>query len=171
VLVILLPDAGSRYLSKVFDDDWMRENGFLDRAWVDHYAADVHRGKADAEVITAREDDRLTTVVARLKQHGVSQLPVVDDEGRLVGLVRELDLLKHMLAGEHRHEPAETIAPLVDRNVAVVQPNTPLETLMGIFSNRRAVVITSDDRVLGILTQIDLLDFLATQIGRGNPAG
>jgi cystathionine beta-synthase len=168
VMVILLPDAGSRYLSKVFDDDWMRENGFLDRVWVDYYAADVHRGKGDEVVITAREDDRLTRVVALLKEYGVSQLPVVDDEERLVGLVRELDLLNHMLSGEHRHEPAETIAALVDRNVAVVQPNTPLETLMGIFSNRRAVVIASDDRVLGILTQIDLLDFLAAQIGKGD---
>ncbi|MDX1687875.1 MAG: cystathionine beta-synthase [Candidatus Promineifilaceae bacterium] len=165
VVVIIIPDSGSRYLSKVFDDDWMRENGFLERTWVDFRAADVEAVKTDGELITARPDDRLTDVVARLKGHGISQLPVVDDDGRLVGIVREIDLLKHMLTADHTHDRDETIEPMIDRNVAVVQANTPLETLMGIFGNRRAVVVTSGDQVHGILTQIDILDFLASRIG------
>lgn len=165
VVVVILPDSGSRYLSKLFDDDWMRENGFLERAWLDRRADDVQRSKGDEHLITARPDDRLTAVVARLKEHGVSQLPVVDNQEQLVGLVREIDLLKHMLSGEHEHKPEETIAALVDRNVAVVQPNTPLETLMGLFGTRQAVVVAQGETVQGILTQIDLLDFLAAQIG------
>lgn len=169
VVVVILPDSGSRYLSKVFDDDWMRENGFLERAWIDRRAEDVQRSKGDDRLITAGVDDRLTEVVARLKEYGVSQLPVVDEQQQLVGLVREIDLLKHMLSGEHQHEPQETIKTLVDRNVAVVQPNTPLETLMGLFGTRRAVIIARGDTVQGILTQIDLLDFLAAQVGA--PAG
>jgi cystathionine beta-synthase len=166
LVVVILPDSGSRYLSKVFNDDWMRENGFLERTWVDFQAADIQRAKAEDTVITARVDDRLTDVVGLLKKHGVSQLPVVDDEGNLVGLVREIDLLKHMLTASHKHDRDETIETMIDRNVAVVQPNTTLESLMGIFSNRRAVVITSGERVQGILTQIDLLDFLAAQVGQ-----
>lgn len=165
VVVIVIPDSGSRYLSKVFDDDWMRENGFLERTWIDFRAADVEAAKTDGELITARPDDRLTDVVARLKSHGISQLPVVDDGGRLVGIVREIDLLKHMLTGEHDHDRDETIEPMIDRNVAVVQANTPLETLMNIFGTRRAVVVKSGEQVQGILTQIDLLDFLASRIG------
>lgn len=167
VVVVILPDSGSRYLSKIFNDDWMRENGFLERVWADRCAADVQESKGDERLITAQPDDRLTEVVARLKQHGVSQLPVVDEEQQLVGLVREIDLLKHMLSGEHQHEPHETIANLIDRSVAVVQPNTPLETLMTLFATRQAVVVTSGDTVHGILTQIDLLDFLAGQVGQG----
>jgi cystathionine beta-synthase len=166
LVVVILPDSGSRYLSKVFNDDWMRENGFLERTWVDFQAADIQRAKSEDTVITARVDDRLTDVVGLLKKHGVSQLPVVDDEGNLVGLVREIDLLKHMLTASHKHDRDETIETMIDRNVAVVQPNTTLESLMGIFSNRRAVVITSGERVQGILTQIDLLDFLAAQVGQ-----
>jgi len=165
VVVVIIPDSGSRYLSKVFDDDWMRENGFLERTWVDFRAADVEAAKTAGELITARPDDRLTDVVARLKGHGISQLPVVDDDGRLVGIVREIDLLKHMLTAGHTHDRDETIEPMIDRNVAVVQANTPLETLMGIFGTRRAVVVTSGDQVHGILTQIDILDFLASRIG------
>lgn len=167
VMVIILPDSGSRYLSKVFDDDWMRENGFLERTWMDFQAADIQQTKSDDTVIMARADDRLTDVVGLLKKHGISQLPVVDEKGQLLGLVREIDLLKHMLTADHEHERDETIAGMIDRDVPVVQPNTPLETLMGIFSERRAVVVTtSANEVFGILTQIDLLDFLAAQVGK-----
>ena len=169
MMVIILPDSGSRYLSKVFNDDWMRENGFLERTWVDFQAADIQMTKSEDTLITARAGDRLTDVVSLLKTHGVSQLPVVDDEGRLLGLVREIDLLKHMLTGGHEHERDETIEELIDRSVPIVQPNTPLETLMGIFSEQRAVVvITSGNKVHGILTQIDLLDFLAARVGKGD---
>lgn len=167
VMVIILPDSGSRYLSKVFNDDWMRENGFLEQTWVDFRAADIQQAKSDDTVITARASDRMTDVVGLLKKHGVSQLPVVDDEGRLLGMVREIDLLKHMLTAAHEHEHDETIESMIDRSVAIVQPNTPLETLMGIFSERRAVVVTTNgDKVYGILTQIDLLDFLSAQVGK-----
>ncbi|MDX1664777.1 MAG: cystathionine beta-synthase [Candidatus Promineifilaceae bacterium] len=167
VIVVILPDSGSRYLSKLFDDDWMREHGFLERTWVDFSAADVQAAKGDGTLILARPTDRLRDVVASLKQHGVSQLPVVDGDGRLVGIVREIDLLKHMLTADHRHEPDETIAEMVDRTVAVVQPNTPLESLMGIFSSQRSVVIAHGDDVVGILTHIDILDFLSSQLGQG----
>ncbi len=166
LIVVILPDSGSRYLSKLFNDDWMRENGFLERTWVDFQAVDIQRAKAEDTVITARVNDRLTDVVGLLKKYGVSQLPVVDDDGNLVGLVREIDLLNHMLTAGHKHGRDETIETMIDRNVAVVQPNTTLESLMGILSHQRAVVITSGERVQGILTQIDLLDFLAAQVGQ-----
>lgn len=165
VMVIILPDSGSRYLSKVFSDDWMRENSFLERDWIDLSAADVQLAKGEGKLITARPGDRLTEVVALMKQHGISQLPVVDEGGQLAGLVREIDLLKYMLSGKREQETS--IEDVIDRNVAVVQPGTPLETLIGIFGTRHAVVIASAERVQGILTQIDLLDFLAAQVRQG----
>ncbi len=166
VVVVILPDSGDRYLSKVFDDDWMRENGFLERAWIDFRANDVQSAKPDQEVITAVPHDLLTDVVALMKKYNISQLPVLDDDGRLLGIVTEIDLLNHMLQEDHgRHDRNETIAAIVEQNVPVVRPNTPLETLMGIFSQHNAVIIaTPDDKVEGILTKIDILDFLSTQV-------
>ena len=166
VVVVILPDSGDRYLSKVFDDDWMRENGFLERAWIDFRANDVQSAKPDQEVITAVPQDRLTDVVALMKKYNISQLPVLNDDGRLLGLVTEIDLLNHMLQEDHgHHDRNETIAAIVESNVPVVRPNTPLETLMGIFSQHNAVIIaTPDDKVEGILTKIDILDFLSTQV-------
>lgn len=164
VVVVILPDSGSRYLSKVFDDDWMRENGFLERSWVDFRASDIQNAKPDNRVITARPADLMKDVVAMLKKHNVSQLPVVDEKERLIGIVTEIDLLNHMLLTDHVHEPDERIESIIDANVPVVRPNTPLETLMAIFSNRSAVVIATDRKVQGILTKIDILDFLSTQV-------
>lgn len=164
VIVIILPDSGSRYLSKLFDDEWMRENGFLERSWVDFRARDVQSTKSSDQVITAKASDRISDVVATLKDYNISQLPVIDNQGRLVGIVREIDLLKHMLMSGHRHNSDETIEAMIDFNVPTVQPNTPLETLMTIFSNHRSVIITSGSQVQGILTQIDILDFLASRV-------
>ena len=164
MVVVILPDSGSRYLSKVFDDDWMRENGFLERSWVDFRASDIQSAKPDGRVITARPTDLMKDVVALLKKHNVSQLPVVDENERLIGIVTEIDLLNHMLLTDHVHEPDESIESIIEADVPVVRPNTPLETLMTIFSNRSAVVIASDRKVQGILTKIDILDFLSTQV-------
>ena len=165
VMVIILPDSGSRYLSKVFDDDWMRENGFLERSWVDYRASDIHATKADMRVITAKPTDLMSDVVARFKKHNISQMPVVDSGNKLLGIVTEIDLLNHMLLSNHVHKPDETIERIVDKNVPVVRPGTPLETLMAVLSNSNVVIMVMDDQVQGILTKIDILDFLATQAG------
>ena len=164
VVVVVLPDSGSRYLSKVFDDDWMRENGFLEGVWSDIRAGDIQSRKPSGQVYTAHADDRMRDVVMLMKAHNISQLPVVDDDGRLRGLVSEIDLLNHMLQADHVHQPDETIADMIDADVPVVGPNARLETLMSLISNRPAVVIVRDDRVEGILTKIDILDYLSSQI-------
>ena len=161
-VVVVLPDSGSRYLSKVFDDDWMRENGFLESAWTELRVADVLAAKTLQALYTARPGDRQIDVIALMKQHDISQVPVVDD-GRLLGMVTEVELLDHMLMGGHTHDPAESIKPLVRREVATVAPDTSLETLMSIFATRRAVLVMEGDQLVGIIAKIDLLDFLARQ--------
>ncbi len=163
VMVVLLPDSGSRYLSKIFDDDWMRENGFLERAWVDFRASDIHEAKPSGELMTVHPDDALVDVVKLFKQYNISQMPVVDDDQRLLGIVTEVSLLKHLLETS-RHTRDETVAPIVDRNVAVVRPNTPLESLMGIFSHGDVAIIAVEGKVQGILTKIDILDFLSARL-------
>lgn len=165
VMVVILPDSGSRYLSKVFNDDWMRENGFLEQSWMDVRASDILARKGgDGRVITARSNDQMRDVVGQLKEYNISQMPVVDEEGRLQGIVTEIDLLNHMLMADHEHNAEETIESILDRNVPAVGPNSRLETLMAMFSNRTAVVVASNDQVVGILTKIDILDYLSSQV-------
>ena len=163
-MVVILPDSGSRYLSKVYDDGWMRENGFLEQVWSDIRAGNIQAMKPKIDLQVAHPDDRLRDVVGVLKEHSVSQLPVVDDNGHLHGMVTEIDLLNHMLTPGHVHDPDETIRAIIDHDVPAVGPNAGLETLMAIFTEQPAVIIIDDGRVQGILTKIDILDYLSSQM-------
>ena len=162
-VVVILPDSGSHYLTKVFDDEWMREMGFLESAWAERRASDVLAAKTVAALHIARRTDRMTDVVALMKKYDISQLPVVEQNGALTGMVSEIDLLNHLLTADHKHEPDETIEPILRAEVATVSLDTPLEVLMSIFVTGQVAVVTSDKKAVGIITKIDLLDYLSTQ--------
>ncbi|MGQ0603533.1 MAG: pyridoxal-phosphate dependent enzyme, partial [Anaerolineales bacterium] len=162
LVVVILPDSGSRYLSKVFDDDWMRENGFLESAWTSATAADVLATKKIRDVITARPDASVNAVVAKMKEHDISQVPIVTPAGELRGMATEVELLNHLVLDSHRHSPDEPISDLMRTDVATIAPDASLESLMSVFVNRNAAVMLDGGRVVGILTKIDILDYLAS---------
>jgi cystathionine beta-synthase len=155
--------GGGRTSSKIFNDDWMRENRFLSSSLTETRADHILRGKAIQKVYTAHPTDRLRDVVSLMKELDISQLPVVDD-GQLVGLVTEVELLNHMLFSTHTHSSDETIETMIAREVPTVQVETPMETLMSLFSTARVAVVLDEGQVAGIITKIDLLDFLAGRV-------
>ncbi len=155
VAVVLLPDSGSRYLSKVFDDNWMRENGFLEAATVGDLLAARPR-----EVIAAAEDSSIEAAIRLMKTHGISQLPVLDPRGRLHGIIAEGDLLDYLLAGGAMNH---TIADLHAHEVATVDMATPLDELTPLFGRSPAAVVVENDQIVGIITKIDVIDFLASR--------
>jgi cystathionine beta-synthase len=161
LVVVILPDSGSRYLSKIFDDDWMRENGFLESAWAGATAADVMATKSMRDLVTSRPDERVSAVIHQLKQHDISQMPVLTAEGQFLGLVNEVDLLNHMVLGTGRGADSP-VAELVRSDVATLGPDAPLEAVMTVFVNRQVAVVMEDGRLTGILTKIDILDYLAS---------
>ncbi len=162
LVVVILPDSGTRYLSKMFDDDWMREHGFMptDRRRIS--AMEVARARGLPTLITAAPEDTLTEVISRLREHGVDQLPVVGDEGNLLGLVSEVELLDHMLNTAHEHAPDETIADLINRDVSRASPDEPLSEILPDLMEHKVVVLVDElERPVGILTIIDALEYLA----------
>ncbi|MEM7343811.1 MAG: cystathionine beta-synthase [Chloroflexota bacterium] len=161
---VVLPDSGSRYLSKIFNDDWMRENGFLESTWSELQASDVIGQKSLQHLYTAKFNDSQADVIALMKEHDISQLPVVDAAGKPVGIVTEVELLDHMLTTGHIHSADETIEELVRTDVASISSDTMLETLMSVFTTRRVAFVVDSGRLVGIITKIDLLDFLARQV-------
>jgi len=162
--VVIFPDSGSRYLSKVFDDKWMRENGFLESEWESICLGEVLASKTRRRLLSASVSDRMTDVIARLKEHDISQMPVLNADGTLVGLVSEVDLFKHLLEAGHIHKPEETIEPIVERSVPVFSPNSSLDHLMPSFFESPVVLVAEEERPTGILTKIDVLDFIAQRI-------
>lgn len=165
-LVVILPDSGSRYLSKIFNDNWMEENGYLDRPRVSVRAVDIHESKqTHTEIVTVNPQDVMEDVIALLKEYQISQVPVVDEDGKLQGVVTEVDLLNHMLLADHDHGPGEPIASIIDSDPLVIKPSTTLESLMQSFKQvGLAVIVDESEKVIGILTKIDLLDYLSSQV-------
>ena len=96
-----------------------------------------------------------------MKTHDISQVPVLTPEGGLAGLVTELDLLNHLVLGQ-KQNAADPIAQLVRMDVATIGPDAPLEALMSVFVSRQVAVVMDYGRVTGILTKIDILDYLAS---------
>jgi cystathionine beta-synthase len=164
LVVVILPDAGGRYLSKLFDDKWMRENGFLELEWGQMALADVLSAKAFQGVITASVQDRMTDVIALFKGHDISQVPVLHPDGSLAGLVTEVDLLNHMLEAGHAHSLDETIAGIVQPATAVFQSQASLDEALPAIVSGQVVLVLEGQRPSGILTKIDVLDFIAQEI-------
>jgi cystathionine beta-synthase len=160
-VVTLLPDGGSRYLSKVFDDNWMRDNGFLNTDWSQGTVADFSQALKLRPVVTAQPDETVQTVIQRMKQHGFSQLPVTDAAGHLQGMISETDVLDFILNNSHSSVEETSIATLVHPPV-LVRDDTPLNSLSDILQKAKAAVLVDDEHcVSGIITMIDVIDFLA----------
>ena len=158
--VVLLPDSGSRYLSKVFDDKWMRENGFLESEWTEATLREVLGAKSMSELISASVGDRITDVVAKMKEYGISQLPAMNGGTEVIGLVREGDLLTHLLESTGERPGEDTIQALLQPAPPSLPAHTQLADAMPEIVKNNAVLVNDGGRVIGILTKIDVLDFI-----------
>ncbi|HZU82126.1 MAG TPA: cystathionine beta-synthase [Polyangiaceae bacterium] len=167
-ILVFLADGGHKYMSKIFNDDWMRENGFLDDAPGIGTVRDllVSKDRAGRELVTATPRSKVREVIDTLKSRGISQLPVVEG-GKLRGIVGEVDLLRHLVSG---HKTLDSpIDELVEGDYATVTPNTKLELLQSLLSEAKVAIVEEADQVVGIITKIDLIDFLAHDVAAGAP--
>jgi cystathionine beta-synthase len=163
IIVVPLPDTGRSYITKFFSDEWMRDNGFLEpedlRA---HTAREVLGGRL-GKVVTARENDLVEDVVQQLKTNGISQMPVIDQQGRAIGMVHETDLLNFLIGNPGRmKEPVRAAMAPLNGTIAL---DTPLTWLRQVFDENNVAVVLERERVVGIITKIDLIDFLGKKLG------
>ena len=158
IAVVILPDSGSRYLSKVFDDQWMRENGFLEGPWGKATVGDLLAGKSQRDVVSVSPLDSVYDAIARMREYDISQMPVISN-GRLIGIVTESNLLSYLVLAGNRAE--DSIAPIVNRQVTTIGVEASLENVIGMFTEGSAVVAVDHEQVVGIITKIDLIDYLA----------
>jgi cystathionine beta-synthase len=144
------------YVSKFHSDEWMRDNGFMEEK-----GAGVVRDLLDGkkrEVVTARKGDRVDAVVERLRQHGISQMPVLSHDGRAVGMIHEYDLLNALVANKAKF--ADTIDSIIAPMQGVVSPETSLTRLREVFAQDKVAVVKDGEKVLAIVTKIDLIEYL-----------
>ena len=114
------------------------------------------------EVITARPHHTVADIIGQMKQDNISQMPVVNDDGSLIGMITEVDLLDYLLSGAGQMD--HPIADIVSTDAATVGPDTSIDALGDIFTRGHvAVVVDESDRVRGIVTKIDMIDYLANK--------
>jgi cystathionine beta-synthase len=165
LIVVVLPDGGRSYLSKIFNDAWMTHYGFLERAST-QTVGDIVRFKQDRDdtlrLVTVSTQDKVRDAMALMHEHGVSQLPVVSahDALTVVGSIDERGLLKRIvddaaLLGEPIVDVMEAPFP------AVAAGDAMREAVELLAAERQALLVTVDGRPAGILTRSDLLEALA----------
>jgi cystathionine beta-synthase len=161
-IVVLLPDSAAKYLSKVFNDEWLRENGFLEGTTAGlGYVADLI-GKRERSVITARAGDRVRDVIASMKESGISQMPVLEGD-ELVGIVTEVALLRYLASGEY--SLSSTIGALAEGDYATVSSQTRIELVQSLLVNARMAIVRDDATIRAVITKIDLIEYLAKKYG------
>ena len=156
-VVSLVCDSGNKYLSKVYNDFWMLDQGFIERKRYGDLRDLISRRHLDRAVATVNAEDKVLTAYQRMKLYDVSQLPVLKG-GRIVGIVDEEDILAEVYDNpEHFNEP---VTEAMESHVVTVPANASLEELMNVFKRGMVAIVVDGDEFLGLITRIDFLNWL-----------
>ena len=156
-VVTLLPDNGARYISKVFNDDWMLDQGFIARP-LHHDLRDLILHRHDERTtVTVRPDDTLQTALNRAKLHSISQMPVLEDD-RIAGIIDEWDML--MAVYQDSASFATPVSSFMTTGLEVIDYRSAVDDLIPIFANDHVAIVMDGDEFLGIITRIDMINYL-----------
>lgn len=157
-VLILIPDTGRQYLGKIFNDDWMRENRYLEEAHALGTVKDLLGNTPRRKVISVKIDDRLEDVTRVMKKHGVSQVPVMGDDG-VAGIVTEKRVLSALI--DHPNASNDSVGDLVELSYSVVEPRTEISVLSEMFTRVKIALVLEGKEIVNIITRIDLIDYMA----------
>lgn len=156
-VVTFVCDSGNKYLSKVYNDYWMIDQGFLERETYGDLRDLIARRHREHAAVTVQSTETVLAAYRRMKLYDVSQLPVMEN-GRIVGIVDEEDILLEVFDNpQHFHEP---VSEAMESHLVTVPPNAPVSRLMEIFNRGMVAIVMDGDEFLGLITRIDLLNWL-----------
>lgn len=155
-VVTFICDSGNKYLSKMFNDYWMLDQGFLERETFGDLRDLITRRAEEGGVISVTPEDTLLNAYGRMRMYDVSQLPVLDGD-RIVGIIDESDLL----VAVHNHEDrfTEPCSKHMTDRLELVTPDTPVDELMHIFRAGHVVLVVGDGQFHGLITISDYLNY------------
>lgn len=157
-VVTLVCDSGNKYLSKMFNDYWMVDQGFIEREQFGDLRDLISRRHEERATVTIKPDDKLMIAYARMKLYDVSQLPVLDEESHVVGILDEEDVLMSVFQREDRFQ--EPVSRAMTSRLETIEATRPLEDLLSIFAKGHVAIVTLDEKFQGLITRIDLLNHL-----------
>ncbi|HMB59518.1 MAG TPA: pyridoxal-phosphate dependent enzyme [Xanthomonadales bacterium] len=150
-------DTGNRYLSKMFNDFWMRDQGFIESSKHGDLRDLIARPYATHDTITVSPNEPLANAYGRMKLYDVSQLPVIE-EGKIVGILDESDLLMAVAdSGQAFSQPVHTA---MVTELTEIDVEAPVSELMPIFNRDFIAIVKRGDEFLGLITRVDLLNYL-----------
>ncbi len=175
LVVVIFPDSGRNYLSKIYNESWMIEHGFVDRpgtaARIGELLAEKRRLEtAIPDLVAVPAGEKVGRAIDILQEYGISQLPVAlsespDDVGDLVGSIHERSLLDRVF--RDRDAIDRDVADVMDEPLPVVQSSEGVNAMFADLSaGAEAVVVADGARPVGVLSRVDLLEFLAHQSRR-----
>lgn len=158
VIVVLLPDTGERYLTKMYNDDWMRENRFLVPEKITmRFVLASKRGVA--QVVSAEPSTTVRQALDLIEEYNISQLPVIE-KGKVTGSVEESDLMSAVL-----DNPKVVDAPIKDvmkEPYPQVNIDDPIKSAVSYLSKKHpAVLITESQKIVGIVTRYDVIEYVS----------
>ncbi|MDX6219607.1 MAG: cystathionine beta-synthase [Frankiales bacterium] len=167
IVVVLLPDSGRGYLSKIFNDDWMADYGFLSADDGERTVGEVlarKRGAAVPEFVHTHPNETVREAIDILREYGVSQMPVVRAEppvmtAEIVGAVHDRDLLDALFNG--RAQLADPLSQHMGPPLPMVGAGEPVHAAMVALEKADAAVVVADGRPTGVVTRQDVLAFLS----------
>ena len=160
-VVVFVCDTGNKYLSKMYNDFWMLDNGFLARPQTGDLRDLILRPFQQRDTVVVGPNDSLTVAWQRMKMYDVSQLPVMDGD-RIVGIVDESDVLLHVYGDEKRF--LDPISTAMVSKLDVLPVTAPMESLLPVFDRGHVAIVMDGNKFLGLITRIDLLNFLRRRV-------
>lgn len=156
-IVVVLPDSGSRYISKFLSDDWMKDHGFLEEGPELGLVEDILQER-NMLPVTATADTPISEIIHLMRQHGVSQIPVIEGT-KLTLIVHEADIIRGLRSGtiEPRSPVRDAACPIG----GLIYPKARLEELFHIFATDQVAVVVDGGKVVAVLSQIDLIEHLS----------
>jgi cystathionine beta-synthase len=160
-VVCFVCDTGNKYLSKMYNDYWMLDNGFLERQPTGDLRDLIMRPFAQRDTVVIGPDDLLVTAYQRMKLYEISQLPVMADD-RLLGILDESDVLMHVFGDETRFRDPVSTAMVTTLDKLDVK--APVQDLLPLFERGHVAIVTDGPKFLGLITRIDLLNYLRRRV-------
>ncbi len=157
-VVTFICDSGNKYLSKMYNDYWMIDQGFIERPRTGDLRDLIARRHEERGTVTVSPEDTLLTAHGRMKLYDVSQLPVLED-GHAVGIIDEEDILLAVVRDEASFQ--KPVREVMTARLDSLRPDQGLDDLLAVFGRGHvAMVEDADGRFLGLITRIDLLNYL-----------
>ncbi|BAV96439.1 pyridoxal-phosphate dependent enzyme [Lysobacter enzymogenes] len=160
-VLVFVCDTGNKYLSKMYNDYWMLDNGFIQREQHGDLRDLILRPYSQRDTVVVGPNDLLVTAYQRMKLYDVSQLPVMDGEN-LVGIVDESDVLLHVYGDESRFR--DPVSTAMVSKLDKIQVGESIESLLPLFERGHVAIVADGDRFLGLITRIDLLNYLRRRV-------